>query len=213
MQWARLDPEPLRTEMDGQRWYVHPDTDRRMPAVSTVLEQTDGRRFALEAWERRLGPRNAAKIRDIAAARGTRLHRQADAFMGGAPAPVGDVWWESVSLLVRQLRATARVLLSEGAVFAPIAGFAGTPDGVILLEGRHWLIEWKTHAEEPGEAKLDRWEDQCAGYVEAIREQYDVEIDRALIVTAIPRQRAHVHTVSMGAATRRWSGRVDAFYG
>lgn len=212
--WPRIDPEPLRTEVDGARWYRHPDTSTLVPSVTTVLAATDGRRFALERWRQDLGAKNAQAVTDIAVARGERLHADIERFLRDGTEPGRTtVWWWSVELVVRQMASVGTVLLAEGAVFDPLLGYAGTVDMVVSLAGRLYVVDWQTAAEVHPPERLARKGEQVAAYAGAIRSQYGEEPDGGLVVTALPDRRAHVHRVALGDDSRAFCDRLLAFHG
>lgn len=212
--WVRLDPETLWTERDGRRFYRLPGDphDRVLPAVSTVLEETIPNRFALDAWERSLGAQNAEIVRQVAIERGRKLHAKIKGLLLDHVEPQRDVWWDSIENTVRHLASAGRTLLCEGAVLNLRGGYAGTPDDVVAIAGRLYVVDWKTAAEPRGEQILDEYEAQLGGYVDGIEAHYGVRPTHGLIVVALPDRRAQVHSVPVDRAVTLWRDRLAAFY-
>lgn len=210
--WERIDPETLWEYRDDRRFYRAGDV--ALPAVSTILDETADRRFGLEAWERNLGAKGAAVVRSIAIARGRRLHSQiADYTLHGREPERPDVWWRSVELVVRQLATSGRTLLCEGAVINLLGGYGGTPDDVVEIGGRLFVVDWKTSAVPRSIEILREYEDQVAAYIDAIEAHYGVRPTDGLVAVALPDRRAQVHRVDVDAATERWRDRLAEYYG
>lgn len=212
--WNRIEPEPLRETVDGARWYRFPGQTSPVPSVTTIIAQTDGRRWGLERWREELGPGNADKVTDIAARRGQELHRLIELRLrSGIEPEVKTVWWKSVEMSVRQMATAGEVLLCEGAVFHPLYRYAGTVDMVVRMGRWLYVVDWLTAAEVHKLDRLRRKGDQIAAYAEAIEYQYGERVDGGLAITALPDRPAHIHRVALDEARKRWQERVQNFHG
>ena len=74
----------MRTLIGGKRHYDI--REEKLPSVTTILSacQSEEKRASLEAWRQRLGPKTADIARDLAAERGTAMHRYLEAHIDGS---------------------------------------------------------------------------------------------------------------------------------
>ena len=77
-------PRSMRTLVGGKRHYDI--REEKLPSVTTILSacQSDEKKASLEAWRQRLGPKTADVQRDLAAERGTAMHRFLEAHIDGS---------------------------------------------------------------------------------------------------------------------------------
>ena len=77
-------PRSMRTLVGGKRHYDI--REEKLPSVTTILSacQSDEKKASLEAWRQRLGPKTADIARDLAAERGTAMHRFLEAHIDGS---------------------------------------------------------------------------------------------------------------------------------
>ena len=74
----------MRSLIDGKRHY---DVGKeKLPSVTTILSatQSDEKKKSLSDWRARMGPQYADRVKDLAAMRGTAMHRYLEAFIDGS---------------------------------------------------------------------------------------------------------------------------------
>ena len=79
-------PKSQRSLVQGKRHYDIDDTKQtKLLSVTTILSatQSEEKRQSLAAWKARLGDHAADRVRDIAALRGTAMHRYLEAYIQG----------------------------------------------------------------------------------------------------------------------------------
>jgi len=76
-------PKSMRSLIDGKRHYDI--KEEKLPSVTTILSatQSDEKRKSLADWRARMGPQYADRVKDLAAMRGTAMHRYLEAFIDG----------------------------------------------------------------------------------------------------------------------------------
>ena len=77
-------PKSMRSLIDGKRHY---DVGKeKLPSVTTILSatQSDEKKKSLSDWRARMGPQYADRVKDLAAMRGTAMHRYLEAFIDGS---------------------------------------------------------------------------------------------------------------------------------
>ncbi len=73
----------MRSLINGKRHY---DVgEEKLPSVTTILSatQSEEKRKSLADWRARMGPEFADRVKDLAAMRGTAMHRYLEAFIDG----------------------------------------------------------------------------------------------------------------------------------
>ena len=77
-------PRSTRSIVEGKRHYDI--REEKLPSVTTILSgcQSDEKRASLEAWRQRVGPKTADSAKDLAAERGTLMHRYLEAYIDGS---------------------------------------------------------------------------------------------------------------------------------
>ena len=76
-------PRSMRTLVGGKRHYDI--REEKLPSVTTILSacQSPEKKASLEAWRQRLGPKTADIARDLAAERGTAMHKYLEHHIDG----------------------------------------------------------------------------------------------------------------------------------
>jgi len=85
-------PKSQRSQIQGQRHYnIQSNThslvkQKLLPSVTTIISatQSEEKKQGLADWKARLGDREADKVRDTAALRGTAMHTYLDAYVRGS---------------------------------------------------------------------------------------------------------------------------------
>lgn len=219
-----VEPLPLyrakQIRQNGRQYYVS-DRGDRLPSVTTILnatrppEQWD----ALMQWRQRVGTEEANRISGTASRRGTGTHKQVERYLRGEAVVCSEgirPYWESVKSV---LQAVEDVRLVEGTVFHHDLGYAGKVDCVASYEGVPCLCEWKT-ADRPKQS-VDRLNDyplQVVAYWGALNhcyQDYNLDLDHALLAIAIPNQPAEVFWFDRAAIDlywQAWQERLTVFW-
>lgn len=174
----------IRIDSASGRWYLDPETGRRLPSVTTVLSVK--RNEDLERWRGSVGNRRADQTRDGAAELGTRAHAEVEALNRGTPAvqvlaQCRDDIRAPVRAYYRWARENVAEVLDVECMVANFEdGYAGAFDGRLLLredapvlaglpERVRWprqpiaLVDYKTSS-----MPHDEWRMQTAAYKRAL---------------------------------------------
>lgn len=191
-----------RTTIDGSRFYIHPTTAELMPSVTSIISSAGVSRglmawaakmsaeFAVDNMAEwiHLDRDAAVKLVKGAAFRhsgramkvGTDAHAYAEQRLNGLAVPAtkadallagaGDHACENVDKLIAGTGMTP--VVTEAAVFSEDHVYAGTLDGIVDINGRLLLVDWKTSRGVYGEMAL-----QMSGYRFATHIEMDGYVD------------------------------------
>jgi len=205
---------------NGKQYYVDAH-GKRLPSVTTILNATKPQedRERLFNWRQRVGVAEANQISGAASRRGTGTHKQIQRYLEGKdfPCPEGILpYWQSIEPVLQDV---GKVRLVEGTVFNYDLGYAGIVDCVASFKGVPCICEWKT-ADKP-KGSVERLYDyplQIAAYSSAVNQYYqayDLKLEHALLVVAIPERPAEVFWFEpevMQTYRQQWETRVVAFW-
>ncbi|OKH24916.1 exonuclease [Hydrococcus rivularis NIES-593] len=204
---------------NGSKYYVDA-RGIRFPSVSTILNATkpQAERDRLFNWRQRLGTEEAKRVSTTTSRRGTKTHQYIKSYLQGEDLPCSDTslpYWESIKPVLENIDL---VKLIESPIVHYDLSYAGIVDCVASYKGVPCVCEWKT-ADKP-KGSLERLFDfplQLIAYLGAVNSSYEnfgIELDRALLVVAIPNMPAEVfwfEKAEIDFYWQQWKGRVNAY--
>ena len=140
-------PKSMRSLIGGKRHY---DVgEEKLPSVTTILSatQSDEKRKSLADWRARMGPQYADRVKDLAAMRGTAMHRYLEAFIDGTG-------HKDLTSIGREAEGMAKRIIESGlgeldevwgqevTLYYP-GLYAGATDIVGVYEGQPAIIDFK----------------------------------------------------------------------
>jgi len=176
----------MRSLIDGKRHY---DIDQeKLPSVTTILSatQSEEKRKSLADWKARMGPQYADRVRDIAAMRGTAMHKFLEAYVDGSGhkdltsigkeaepmakkiiesglGDLGEVWGQEVTLYYPGL-------------------YAGATDIVGVYEGKPAIIDFKQTNKPKKREWISDYFSQLGAYCMAHNYVYGTKIQSGVIL-------------------------------
>ena len=179
-------PKSMRSLIDGKRHY---DIDsEKLPSVTTILSatQSEEKKKSLADWKERMGPQYADKVRDIAAMRGTAMHRYLEAFIDGTGhkdltsigkeadpmarkiiesglGDLGEIWGQEVTLYYPGL-------------------YAGATDIVGVYDGQPAIIDFKQTNKPKKREWITDYFEQLGAYCMAHNYVYGTKIQSGIIL-------------------------------
>ena len=219
---TQLLPRPSAKQVreNGKQYYLD-GQGTKLPSVTTILNATKSQedKDRLLNWRQRVGVAEANQISGAASRRGTGTHKQIQRYLEGKASPCPDAiqpYWQSIEPVLQDI---GNVRLVEGTVFNYELGYAGIVDCVASFRGIPCICEWKT-ADKP-KGSVERLYDyplQIAAYSSAVNhyyQAYDIKLEHALIVVAIPGMPAEMFWFEpevMQTYWQQWEERVAAFW-
>ncbi|PSO79249.1 MAG: hypothetical protein BRC41_19300 [Cyanobacteria bacterium QH_9_48_43] len=170
-----------------ERYHITPNGDV-FPGVTTILSATKPEREkqALENWRKRVGAKEADKVKKDATERGSRMHNQIEEYLTGLIDfdEITEPIAQSVKPILKHIDET---WLIEGNIWHP-SGFAGSVDFLGVLDGTPTVIDWKTSRKPKKRAWIDDYFCQVAAYSAGMNRVYQeqgVQIKNATVVIAV----------------------------
>ena len=179
-------PKSMRSLIDGKRHY---DIDQeKLPSVTTILSatQSDEKKKSLADWRARMGAQAADRVRDVAAMRGTAMHKFLEAYIDGTG-------HKDLTSIGREAEPMAKKIIEAGlgdleelwgqevTLYYP-GLYAGATDIVGVYEGQPAIIDFK----QANKAKKREWiEDyfcQLGAYCMAHNYVYGTKIQSGVIL-------------------------------
>ncbi len=179
-------PKSMRSLIDGKRHYDIGND--KLPSVTTILSatQSDEKKKSLADWRARMGAQAADRVRDVAAMRGTAMHKFLEAYIDGTG-------HKDLTSIGREAEPMAKKIIESGlgdleelwgqevTLYYP-GLYAGATDIVGVYEGQPAIIDFK----QANKAKKREWiEDyfcQLGAYCMAHNYVYGTKIQSGVIL-------------------------------
>ncbi len=179
-------PKSMRSLINGKRHYDI--GEEKLPSVTTILSatQSDEKKKSLADWRARMGPQYADRVRDIAAMRGTAMHRYLEAFIDGSGhKDLTSIGKEAEPMAKRIIESglgdLEEVWGQEVTLYYP-GLYAGATDIVGIYEGQPAIIDFK----QTNKAKKREWISdyfcQLGAYCMAHNYVYNTKIQSGIIL-------------------------------
>lgn len=184
-------PKSQRELINNQRHYAVDES--KLPSVTTILSATqpEEKRKALEAWRKRIGADEAARIVDNSATRGTAMHTILEYYISGQHyLDLTDVGKNAHNMAQTIFHKGIKDKVSEYyglevTVHYPNL-YAGQTDFVAIHDGKPTIIDFK----QSNRPKKREWiEDYCiqlGAYTMAHNYVYNTGIDKSIIMMCTP---------------------------
>ena len=179
-------PKSMRSLIDGKRHYDV--REEKLPSVTTILSacQSDEKKASLEAWRQRLGPKTADVQRDLAAERGTAMHRFLEAYIDGSGhkdlTPLGvQAETMATKIIESGLRDLEEVWGQEVTLYYP-GLYAGATDVVGIYNGQPAIIDFKQSNKPKRREWIEDYFEQLGAYCMAHNYVYNTKIQFGIIL-------------------------------
>ena len=179
-------PKSMRSLIDGKRHY---DIDQeKLPSVTTILSatQSEEKKKSLADWKARMGPQYADRVRDLAAMRGTAMHRYLEAFIDGTGhKDLTSIGKEAEQMAKRIIESglgdLEEVWGQEVTLYYP-GLYAGATDIVGIYEGQPAIIDFKQTNKPKKREWISDYFAQLGAYCMAHNYVYGTKIQSGIIL-------------------------------
>ena len=176
----------MRSLIDGKRHY---DIDQeKLPSVTTILSatQSEEKRKSLADWKARMGAQYADRVRDIAAMRGTAMHKFLEAYIDGSGhkdlTSVGKEAEPMAQKIIESgLGDLEEVWGQEVTLYYP-GLYAGATDIVGIYEGKPAIIDFKQTNKPKKREWISDYFCQLGAYCMAHNYVYGTKIQSGVIL-------------------------------
>ena len=176
----------MRSLIDGKRHYDI--KEEKLPSVTTILSatQSDEKRKSLADWRARMGPQYADRVKDLAAMRGTAMHRYLEAFIDGTG-------HKDLTSIGREAEGMAKRIIESGlgeldevwgqevTLYYP-GLYAGATDIVGVYEGQPAIIDFKQTNKPKKREWITDYFCQLGAYCMAHNYVYGTKIQKGVIL-------------------------------
>jgi len=179
-------PKSMRSLIDGKRHY---DIDsEKLPSVTTILSatQSEEKKKSLADWKARMGVQAADRVRDIAAMRGTAMHRYLEAYIDGSG-------HKDLTSIGKEAEVMAKRIIESGlgdleevwgqevTLYYP-GLYAGATDIVGIYEGKPAIIDFKQTNKPKKREWISDYFCQLGAYCMAHNYVYGTKIQSGVIL-------------------------------
>ena len=179
-------PRSTRSIVEGKRHYDI--SEEKLPSVTTILSacQSDEKRASLEAWRQRVGPKTADLAKDLAAERGTLMHRYLEAYIDGSGhkdmTPLGEQAETMAKQIIETgLRDLEEVWGTEVTLYYP-GLYAGQTDVVGVYDGQPAIIDFKQTNKPKRREWITDYFEQLGAYCMAHNYVYGTKVQSGVIL-------------------------------
>jgi len=162
---------------------------QRLPSVTTILGRTKDDTF-LKDWKKKVGEKEAERIKNASAVRGTSMHKYLENYVLGRG-------YEDLTELGKETKRMAQKVIEVG--LAPVSGFfgsevtlyypglyAGSTDLVGIHNDKETVIDFKQSNRPKREEWIGDYKLQCAAYAMAHDQVHGSNIEQCVIMVCTP---------------------------
>lgn len=160
------------------------------PSITTILGKTQegDKKSVLEAWRARVGNKEADKITQAAATRGTNTHLMLERQLRGEDPRLHEFPKEHVALfhsLRLELKQINRWFGQEVVLFSDTLQIAGRCDLVAEYKGTLSIVDYKTSSRVKSADEIGDYWLQAAFYAVAHNEMFQTDINKLVILMGV----------------------------
>ena len=188
MKWNKrfIYPKSSRSLVMGKRHYEIGND--KLPSVTTILSQTQSeeKKKSLADWRAKMGPEAADKVKDVAATRGTAMHRYLEAYIDGTghkDLTALGVQAETMAnkIIESGLKDLGEVWGSEVTLHYP-GLYAGQTDVVGVYDCQPAIIDFKQTNKPKKREWINDYFEQLGAYCMAHNYVYGTKIQSGIIL-------------------------------
>lgn len=176
---------PTRIDSPEGRTYATP-SGGVYPSITTVL----GWKFAnkLDSWKAKVGEEEAERIKNAAAARGTKFHNLCEHYLHNNEVLTAGLDFMTLDMFIHSQSIIDRIDNIRGVelqMYSDYLRVAGTADVIAEFDGVRSVIDFKTSTRLKKEDWIESYFMQTAVYCVMYEELYGVPIGQIVIIIAV----------------------------
>jgi hypothetical protein len=175
--------------VEGKRVYKISD-EKYYPSITTVLGGTQevDKKSTLEAWKARVGNKEAKRIGDAAASRGTNTHLIIERYLRNEDPKLETFPPDHVKMFTSlrlQLKNINTVYGQEVVLYSDILGVAGRCDLIAEYNGEMAIVDYKTSTRVKSINEIGDYWLQTSFYLTAHNEMFGTNIKKMIILMGV----------------------------
>ena len=226
--WADIEIEMIKlnnkyTYVQGTRFLDHGARNydvagQRLPSVTTILGRTKDQKF-LQDWKKKVGEKEAERIKIASATRGTSMHKYLENYVIGKG-------YEDLTELGQETKRMAQKVIDVG--LAPVSEYfgsevtlyypglyAGSTDLVGIHNDKETIIDFKQANRPKREEWIGDYKLQAGAYAMAHDQVHGSNIEQCVIMVCTPDlyyQEFKIDGENLRAAKHMFLKRLDEYY-
>lgn len=197
---------------NGRRYVV--DAGRPLPSVTTILAATADKTH-LDEWAVRVGPAEAERIKEEAAALGQGMHQNLENYILGKPITGQYMTKVLANVIIKQgLSRVDIVWGTEVGMFCKDL-YAGTADLVGIHQGTPAIMDFKNSLNDKKSDWIQDYYAQLAAYAMAHNEMFGTNIRKGVVMIATRAAKYQEFIIEGDMFTHYetvWANKVCAYY-
>lgn len=174
--------------VEGKR--IYQIEDNFYPSITTVLGGTQSAEKiqSLQNWKNRLGHKEAEKVTNSAAARGTNMHLMLERALGGKDPKLEEFPVEHVNIfksLRLEITKINKVYGQEIVLFSDVLGVAGRCDLIGEYKGEMAIVDYKSSTRAKSADEIGDYWLQTSFYAIAHNEMFGTKIEKLVILMGV----------------------------
>src|SRR5210317_2549668 len=212
-------PKSVRELINEKRHYAI--GDEKLPSVTTILSATQSqeKQDSLAKWKAKVGEIEAERVKNTAAARGTRMHSILEAYVEGKNildlTEAGQEAHRMANTVIDQGLNDVDEIWGSEVVLAYPGLYAGATDLCGVYMGRESIVDFKQSNKPKKSEWIEDYKLQGAAYATAHDDMFGTNIEQTVILMCTPDcffQKFIINGKEFREYKWKWLERVDQYY-
>jgi hypothetical protein len=212
-------PTSVRELINNQRHYAI--GEEKLPSVTTILSATQSqeKQDSLNKWKAKVGEKEAERVKNVAASRGTKMHSILEGHILGENVldlteTGGEAHRMANTIIDQGFKDLDEIWGSEVTLAYP-GLYAGATDLVGIYQGRESIIDFKQSNKPKKIEWIEDYKLQGAAYATAHDDMFGTQIEQTVILMCTPDcffQRFIINGKEFREYKWKWLERVNRYY-
>ena len=212
-------PKSMRSMIGGSRMYAV--NQEKLPSVTTILSATQSaeKQESLNKWKAKVGEKEAERVKNVAGARGTKMHSILEGYIEGENVldlteTGGEAHRMANTIIDQGFKDLDEIWGSEATLAYP-GLYAGATDLVGIYQGRDSIIDFKQSNKPKKIEWIEDYKLQGAAYATAHDYMFKTSIEQIVILMCTPDcffQKFIINGKEFREYKWKWLKKVDEYY-
>jgi len=212
-------PTSSRSLINGKRHYAV--GEEKLPSVTTILSATQSqeKQDSLNRWKAKVGEKEAERVKNVAATRGTKMHSILEGYILGENVldltETGGEAHRMANTIIDQGFKDLNEIWGSEVTLAYPGLYAGATDLCGVYMGRESIIDFKQSNKPKRIEWIEDYKLQGAAYATAHDDMFGTQIEQTVILMCTPDcffQKFIINGKEFREYKWKWLERVDKYY-